>query len=307
MNFRYLDELIHNGALEVVLDCDIAFDDGQEYSDGIMVDVDGLVINGNGHTIDARGKAGIFKCIGKGIIMKDLTFKNAFLFDNCCAIHNTGELVLINCRFIGNANESNVWGGAIFNDGEMAVEKCSFEENSTSNEGGAIKNYGRLTISQSVFMRNSACDGGAIFNFRRGNLKLVDSTFIANEASSSTGNDIVNRGKIAVQDCVEFSLNGIANEGFIIASQDILDTVSNSGTMAELNGILTWRISGIVLPPLVLTDVVVDHIAEGLPEAALELGDLAGLGVVDVRADQREDKDQIKKDVQHGLFSFSWM
>lgn len=234
MNFRYLDELIHKGAMEVVLDCDIAYDDGTEYYDGIQVDVDGLVINGNGHTIDARGKAGIFNCIGRGIIMKDLTFKNAFLFENCCAISNSGDLSLINCRFISNANESNVWGGAIFNEGMMAVEKCSFEENSTSDEGGAIKNYGWMTVSRSAFMRNSACDGGAIFNLRRGNLKLVDSTFIANEASSSVGNDIMNSGKIAIQDCDEFSSNDIVNEGFIIASPDVLDTVLNSGNMAEL-------------------------------------------------------------------------
>ena len=72
MNFRYLDELIHSGAKEIVLDSDIVLSDGEEseYKDGIKLDVDDLTIDGNRHTIDAQGKARIFCCTGKNINIK---------------------------------------------------------------------------------------------------------------------------------------------------------------------------------------------------------------------------------------------
>ena len=59
MNFKDLDDLIHKSdAKEIVLDSDIVLDDGEEseYLEGIKLDIDDLVINGNGHLIDACGK-----------------------------------------------------------------------------------------------------------------------------------------------------------------------------------------------------------------------------------------------------------
>jgi hypothetical protein len=66
-NFKYLDEMIHSGAKEIVLDSDIVLSDGEEseYKNGIKLDVDDLVIDGNGHTINAQGKIRIFYCTEK--------------------------------------------------------------------------------------------------------------------------------------------------------------------------------------------------------------------------------------------------
>ena len=48
-NFKYLDDLIHSGVKEIVLDADIVLDDGEEfnYKEGIKLDVDDLIIDGN--------------------------------------------------------------------------------------------------------------------------------------------------------------------------------------------------------------------------------------------------------------------
>ena len=61
-NFKYLDELIHSGAKEIVLDSDIVLSDGEEseYLEGIKLDVDDLTLDGNGHIIDSHEKARIF-------------------------------------------------------------------------------------------------------------------------------------------------------------------------------------------------------------------------------------------------------
>ena len=79
-NFKYLDDLIHSGVKEIILNSDIVLGDDEEseYIDGIKLDKDGLVINGNGFTVDARGKTRIFCCTGKNIIIKNITLKNGF-------------------------------------------------------------------------------------------------------------------------------------------------------------------------------------------------------------------------------------
>lgn len=71
-NFKYLDELVHSGAKEIVLDSDIALgvDEWSKYEEGIRLNVDGLAIDGNGHTIDAKEKTRIFHCTGKNIALK---------------------------------------------------------------------------------------------------------------------------------------------------------------------------------------------------------------------------------------------
>ena len=73
-NFKYLDELIHSGAKEIILDSDIFLDSNEEleYLKGIELDVNNIVIDGNGHTIDANGKARIFKSSSRNIMIKNI-------------------------------------------------------------------------------------------------------------------------------------------------------------------------------------------------------------------------------------------
>lgn len=70
-NFRYLDNLVHSGEKTVVLNSDIVLDESEEseYLNGISLDVEGLTIEANGHTIDACGKSRIFYCTADVKIM----------------------------------------------------------------------------------------------------------------------------------------------------------------------------------------------------------------------------------------------
>ena len=56
-NFKYLDDLIHSDTEEIILDCDIVLEGMEEYSyyEGISLDVDDLVIDGNGHYFQLHG------------------------------------------------------------------------------------------------------------------------------------------------------------------------------------------------------------------------------------------------------------
>ena len=119
-NFKYLDDLIHSCAKEIVLDSDIVLSDGEEseYKDGIKLDVDDLVIDGNGHIVDACGKARIFCCTGKNVIIKNIILKNGFAER----------------------------GGAIYNRGELTITESTLNNNTAKWSGGAIYNYKRVDI-----------------------------------------------------------------------------------------------------------------------------------------------------------------
>ena len=129
-NFRYLDDLIHSGANEIVLDSDIVLGDGEEseYEDGIKLDVDDLAIDGNGHSIKAQGKARIFCCTGKNITVKNIVLKNGFVEGYGGAIRIvSGEITIIRSILKGNTGK---WGGAIYNDkGELTITESALQEN----------------------------------------------------------------------------------------------------------------------------------------------------------------------------------
>ena len=194
-NFKYLDDLIHGGAKEIVLDSDIVLSDSEEseYEGGIKLDVDDLTIDGNGHTIDAQGKARIFCCRGKNINVKNIVLKNGLAQKFGGAIYNDyGELTIAESAFSQNA----VWGygGAVYNSGELTILKSALNANTARTLGGAIYNNsdGRLTIAESLLRENTSdFKAGALYN--SGNLILTGSSLKGN-CAQRYGGAIVNVG-----------------------------------------------------------------------------------------------------------------
>jgi hypothetical protein len=99
------------------------------------------------------------------------------------AIYNGGKLTLRDCLLQNNI--ANKAGGALRNDGEALVERCTFIGNkqySTSLvEGGAVDNNGDLLVVNSTFFGNGSdrtTNGGAILNV--GHCVLINNTFSGN-------------------------------------------------------------------------------------------------------------------------------
>ena len=196
-DLKYLDDLIHSGIKEIVLDEDI-FEDSHEESDnlddinldGIKLDVDDLVICGNGHTIDLdEHERAIFYCTGKNITIKNIIISGAVNFYGG-AIYNEGELTIMESTL--ELNTALKKGGAIYNKGKLTIIESTFDENSAYYHdgdlyyGGAIYNEGELTIIESTFNYNHATgDGGAIYN--EGELTITESTFNDNRADWHDG------------------------------------------------------------------------------------------------------------------------
>lgn len=235
-NFRYLDDLIHSGAKEISLDSDIVLDEDEEieYLEGIRLDVDGLVINGNGHSIDACGNALIFHN-SSNVAIKDLILKNGI-----GAIYNfKGTLNISGSELASNMSE--IAGGAIYNYwGEVNISDSKLLENVSGCHGGAIFNFnGTVNISGSEFSGNFAeSDGGAIFN--GSNLSIGDCIFKGNTSNGSGGALYDNRGEIDIKGSqfLGNSSKGVFGGGAIHKNRGALKISDSnlSGNFAESDG-----------------------------------------------------------------------
>ena len=200
-NFKYLDELIHSGEKKIVLDADITLSDDEVsyYNDGINLNVDDLIIDGNGYSIDGGKKRRIFNCNAKNVTLKNITLKKGYGAKGG-AIYNAGELKIMYSTITESKCGVSNHGGAIYNDGKLNVTESTFTDNNASSYGGAIYNDGELDIIKSTFIDNNArSDGGAIYNNRT--LNVIDSTLSNNDATSG-GGAIYNKGKLVISESV---------------------------------------------------------------------------------------------------------
>lgn len=186
-SFKHLDDLIRSGKNEIVLDSEIVLKEGEEllFLNGIELDIDGLIINGDGHSIDACGKTRIFNVTGRNIKFHDIVFKNAFA-GNGGAVKNSGSLEINDSTFHDNRAEE--CGGAIYNGGELFISNSDFKNNKSTLSGGAIYHYGpsKAKCDYSSFSHNSAgCLGGAIFN--KAKFSIYGSDFHKNQSDGSGG------------------------------------------------------------------------------------------------------------------------
>ena len=145
---------------------------------GITVNKNNIVIDGNGHTLDANNSGRIFKISGSDITLKNLVFTNGAIEEGAAIYNNGSNLKIINSTFCGN-NALNV-------NGVTEYKSLSIDVNPTPGPatayGGAIYNKGdNFTILNSVFKNNSATFGGVVYNNKGANFKVSNSVFIDNE------------------------------------------------------------------------------------------------------------------------------
>ena len=143
-----------------------------DFTNGITINKD-IVIDGKGHTIDAKNLGRIFS-IGEGFTV---TLTNATLIngkaDKGGAIYNDGSLTLSDVKLSDNAADS--YGGAVFNNGHLVVGNSVFDSNDIVNRGSASVDYG----------------GAAIYNWYDGTLTVSGSNFTNNIKNYKNGDNLV--------------------------------------------------------------------------------------------------------------------
>ena len=211
----------------LTLDSDIAMTDDEAagFVGGVAINKD-IVIDGKGHTIDAKNLGRIFS-IGEGFTV---TLTNATLIngkaDKGGAIYNDGSLTLSDVKLSDNAADS--YGGAVFNNGELVVSDSVFDSNDIVNRGSASVDYG----------------GAAIYNWYDGTLTVSGSNFTNNIKNYKNGDRLVGAvatiGDATISDSYFVNNAGrwggaISASGYLIAGDDV-NTLTVSGSTFKENG-----------------------------------------------------------------------
>ena len=195
-SFRALNEIIFfsdDGAV-IELTHDYVYFDNDTLTDGIVIPRK-ITINGNGHTIDAKGKTRIF-WIPEGV--SDITINN-ISFINAKASHGSVIVInkeshyfsLLNCNFTNN-NATN-YGGVIDCVGDYCtINNCNFINNRAVDKAGVIRYYHttQAYINNSNFINNKVADGsdgGGVIYVDDGAVDIDKSTFINNIANDKPG------------------------------------------------------------------------------------------------------------------------
>ena len=158
-SFTALDALINSGDDVIDITKDYAFDKKRDakFTDGIVFDYD-VVINGNNHTIDAKGQSRIFQNKYSDVLIKDLILMNA----NNSAIENYDILKTSNVEF--NNCSSDGGGAVLVEQADYISENDRFINNRATVYGGAAisANKANITVINGYFTGNYAKSGGAI-------------------------------------------------------------------------------------------------------------------------------------------------
>ena len=186
---------IHCGAKHFIINDDFFL------SETLTIDVDDLILDGQGHIIEATNvNAPMFIITSNNVTIKNITFrKGKTNKDGGGAINNiSGNINIIKCSFLNNVSHAD--GGAIYNlDGTVNLKDCQFENNhSDGTDGGAIYNLdGTVNVDMCSFKANSSKFGGAIYNGKTLNLK--NTSFKDN--SSRKGMSIFNTNDATLTAC----------------------------------------------------------------------------------------------------------
>ena len=163
------------------------------------------------------------------------------------ALYNAGEITGITADFINNSvtatgSSTYGYGGAIYNGGTIGDITGHFIGNSAGyyGGGGAIYNRYNSTIGDITgdFIGNSASYGGAIYNEYNGTIGNITGDFIGNSATGYAGGAIDNRGTIGniTGDFIGNSATGDA--GGAIYNRDTIGDITGDfiGNSAVDNG-----------------------------------------------------------------------
>ncbi|WP_299521797.1 S-layer family protein [uncultured Methanobrevibacter sp.] len=158
----------------LILDSDIAMSDDEavNFVNGVVINKN-LIINGRGHTVDARNLGRIF---------------------------SVGAEYTVTLTNINLVNGKADIGGAVYNEGKLTISNANLNSNTAGKFGGAVFNNGDLIVRNSVFDANDIIDrksdsvdhgGAAIYNWYDGTLVVSGSNFTNNIKNYNNGDNLV--------------------------------------------------------------------------------------------------------------------
>ena len=178
-SFTALNQTINgNDNAEINLTMDYYFDPfyDEAFVNGIVINRK-VTINGNGHAIEANGKARAFDVQTSDVIIKNLNINNAKCSNDVGgAVYFSAPGTVENCNF---TNNKATYGSAVYFNENGEVRNCNFTNNT---EGGAIYFGGSTgSVENCNFTNNKATYGGAVYFNENG--EVTNCNFTNNDAT----------------------------------------------------------------------------------------------------------------------------
>ncbi len=224
---------------------------------------DRLAIEGPGAealTISANSESRIFEIAPETTVnITGLTLSNGSSMYGG-AIWNAGNLIMAESTLTHN---SATYGGSIANIGMLAVTKSTISHNSAALSGGGIWNFGSLAVINSMLSANSSLGlGGGIYcGGASSNRMVINSMIVDNTAATHGGgiyspdsmfpdhvNPLIQNTTIA-RNVAELGTHDVSGSYLSLGGNSIGDSTGGWGFMDGINGDQVG-ISAIPLPPL---------------------------------------------------------
>ena len=190
---------INNGSKGrmTITDCEITGNTTDSYGGGIqsVYAIETVVRNSTISDNSGFGAGGIDNAGGSPTVLVDSVIANntstgtpSSLFPGAGGINNSGgsSLEILRCSIQGN--RANHHGGGLRNEGSLTIIDSTLAGNSAAREGGAILNWrqGQVLVTNSTLSGNEARDGGGLFNQDAGGrIEFSHCTITGNAADPS--------------------------------------------------------------------------------------------------------------------------
>lgn len=242
-NFTELSQLISNTDSSLELDKDYKHVSGDDVANTGIVISKNMIINGNGHTIDASNLGRIFSVSGSNVILKNITLINGKFSGYGGAVYVSGaNFTLDNCKLEDNyAN----YGGAIYSTGiNTKITNSELKDNTAQYSGGAIRTTNsNLVIDNSNFTDNKIIvhstyyGGGAVYS-TGSHISISNSKFENNSAQSYAGGVYISGSYSTIDNTTFINNTGIDSAALYMESS--YSSVNNSrfynNTATEYDG-----------------------------------------------------------------------
>ena len=162
-SFTDLADEISNSSDKLILKMNYTYNSSKDsaFVNGIVINKDNFVIDGQGYTINGDYKASIFIITGNNVTLKNIIFTNASSRDDGGAVYFNKNGTVINCNFTENIAGEN--GGAVYFNGTALIKDSTFIYNAANKNGGAVYGNDDVIIGNSKFYGNEAMNAGAIY------------------------------------------------------------------------------------------------------------------------------------------------
>ncbi len=134
------------------------------------------------------------------------------------AILNNANMNVEKCTF--NKNDA-VIGGAIYNRGKISIKNSKLSSNNASSQAGSIFSEKTLNIQKSTFTENNAPEGGAIYSFK-GKIITKYANFSKNFAENSGGAILIRDTDTTIEK-TNFTSNYAISVGYVAPDDESQD------------------------------------------------------------------------------------